>query len=134
MADKLFELKIITPDRSFYEGDAAMLELNTTEGQIGIYANHAPVAMVLAPGAARIHLEDGTVREAALHAGFIEIGKTKVTVLAEIAEWPEEIDFNRAEEAKVRAERRLASKENGLDVARAELALKRALTRIGLKH
>lgn len=134
MAEKLFELKIITPDRPFYEGDVAMLELNTTEGGIGIYAEHTPVAMVLSPGVARIHEADGTVKEAALHSGFIEIGKKSVMVLAEIAEWPEEIDFNRAEEARIRAERRLGSGDTGVDVARAEMALKKALTRIGLKN
>ena len=51
MADKLFELKIITPDRTFFAGDSTMVELNTTEGQVGIYADHAPTAMVLEPGA-----------------------------------------------------------------------------------
>lgn len=49
MADKLFELKIITPDRTFFAGDSTMVELNTTEGQVGIYADHAPTAMVLEP-------------------------------------------------------------------------------------
>lgn len=134
MADKLFELKVITPDRSFYEGNVEMVELNTSEGEIGVYAGHSPVAMVLAPGVAHIHEEDGTVKEAALHSGFIEIGKSSVIVLAEIAEWPEEIDFNRAEEARIRAERRLSSREAGIDVDRAELALKKALTRMQLKH
>lgn len=134
MTDKLFELKIITPDRLFYDGNVRMVELNTSEGQIGVYANHAPVAMILAPGVARIHEEDGTVKEAALHSGFLEIGKKSVMVLAEIAEWPNEIDFNRAEEARIRAERRLASGDGEIDTARAEFALKKALTRIELKH
>ena len=53
MADKLFELKIITPDRTFFAGDSTMVELNTTEGQVGIYADHAPTAMVLEPGVAQ---------------------------------------------------------------------------------
>ncbi len=134
MADKLFELRIITPDRPFYEGNVRMVELNTSEGQIGVYADHAPVAMILSPGVARIHEEDGTVKEAALHSGFLEIGKKSVMVLAEIAEWPDEIDFNRAEEARIRAERRLASRDGEIDIARAEFALKKALTRIELKH
>lgn len=133
MADKLFQLKIITPDRPFYEGQVSMVELNTSEGRIGVYAEHIPVATVLAPGVAHIHTAEGEVKEAALHSGFIEISKTEVTVLAEIAEWPDEIDFNRAEEARIRAERRLAEKGSGVDIARAELALKKALTRMELK-
>jgi len=57
----------------------------------------------------------------------------KVTVLAEIVEWPEEIDYARAEDARVRAERRLSSHDGGLDVVRAEAALKRALVRLEAK-
>ena len=113
MADKLFELKIITPDRTFYAGDSSMVELNTTEGQVGIYADHAPTAMILSPGVAHIHDAEGNVKAAALHSGFI--------------------DINRANEARIRAERRLSSHEGEIDVARAEYALKRALTRIELK-
>ena len=130
MADKLFDLKIITPDRTFYDGESSMIELSTTEGQVGIYADHAPTAMILSPGVAHIHDAEGNVRTAALHSGFIEIGKKRVMVLAEVAEWPDEIDVNRANEARIRAERRLSSHEGEIDVARAEYALKRALTRI----
>ena len=133
MADKLFELKIITPDRTFFVGDSTIVELNTTEGQVGIYADHAPTAMILSPGVAHIHDAEGNVKAAALHSGFIEIGKKSVMVLAEIAEWPDEIDINRANEARIRAERRLSSHEGEIDVARAEYALKRALARIELK-
>jgi F-type H+-transporting ATPase subunit epsilon len=73
---------------------------------------------------------DGDVKKAAVHGGIIEILKDKVTVLAEVAEWPEEIDVNRANEAKIRAERRLASKEAGVDILRAEAALQRSLARL----
>ena len=70
-----------------------------------------------------------------VHAGFAVILQDKVTLMAEVAEWPEEIDINRAEEARIRAERRLNTNEPNLDVARAELALRRSLTRIELsKH
>ena len=54
-------------------------------------------------------------------------------ILAEVAEWPDEIDLNRAEEARVRAERRLSGTESGIDIKRAEAALKRSLTRISIK-
>jgi F-type H+-transporting ATPase subunit epsilon len=54
--------------------------------------------------------------------------------MAEIAEWPDEIDFARAEQARVRAQRRLSEHSPEMDVARAEMALKRALVRLGLKH
>ena len=130
MAD-IFKVEIITPDRIFYEGEASFIEFTTTAGEIGVYANHIPMTTVLAPGAVTIHNgEEETV--AAVHAGFAEILGDKVTLLAEVAEWPDEIDVSRAEAAKNRAEERIANKAEGIDVARAEIALRKALVRIDI--
>ena len=134
MADKVFELEVMCPDRSFYHDNVAMVEFNTTEGYIGVYPGHIPLATVLASGIMTIHEEDGTTKQAALHEGFAKITQDKVMILAEIAEWPDEIDVNRAKEAQTRAERRLDGKESGMDIQRAEVALKKALTRIALKN
>lgn len=110
-----------------------MVELTTTEGEIGIYPNHIPLTAVVAPGILKIH-EDGGEKQAALMSGFITILPEQVTIMAEVVEWPDEIDFERAEAARVRAERNLASGDKSLDVARAEAALKRAMVRLNLKH
>lgn len=131
-ADNLFDLKIITPDRVFYSGKASFLELNTVEGEIGIYKNHIPMTTVLEPGIATITEEGGNKKEAALHIGFMEILGDRITILAEIAEWPDEIDRNRAQEAKIRAERRLQNDKSNINITRAELALHKALVRIEL--
>ena len=131
-ADNLFDLKIITPDRVFYSGKASFLELNTVEGEIGIYKNHIPMTTVLEPGIATITEEGGNKKEAALHTGFMEILGDRITILAEIAEWPDEIDRNRAQEAKIRAERRLQNDKSNVNITRAELALHKALVRIEL--
>ena len=131
-ADNLFDLKIITPDRVFYSGKASFLELNTVEGEIGIYKNHIPMTTVLEPGIATITEEGGNKKEAALHTGFMEILGDRITILAEIAEWPDEIDRNRAQEAKIRAERRLQNDKSNINIPRAELALHKALVRIEL--
>lgn len=131
MADKLFKLEIISPDRIFYKGDITMLELSTTEGDIGIYADHIPMTSILTPGKAII-TEQSNKKELALHSGFIEILGDKVTIMAESVEWPEEIDLNRAKEAKVRAERRISGNNEEVNVLRAEMALKRSLVRINL--
>lgn len=131
-ADNLFDLKIITPDRVFYSGKASFLELNTVEGGIGIYKNHIPMTTVLEPGIATITEEGGNKNEAALHTGFMEILGDRITILAEIAEWPDEIDRNRAQEAKIRAERRLQNDKSNVNITRAELALHKALVRIEL--
>lgn len=131
--DNKFEVKIITPDRIFYEGKAQLLEFNTSEGEIGVYKNHIPLTTVLAPGIVTITEDDDNKKTAAVHAGFVEILGDKVTLLAEIAEWPDEIDEERAQDAKKRAEERLSARSESLDVARAEIALKKALVRINVR-
>lgn len=129
-SDNSFIVKITAPDRLFYSGDAEMIELNTTEGQIGVYKGHIPLTAVIAPGTVRIYEAEGQVKSAALISGFVEILQDKVEILAEDILWPDEIDINRAEEAKIRAERRLAEKATNTNIARAELALKKAVARI----
>ena len=127
MADKTFRLKIIAPERIFYEGDVPFVEFRTTEGEIGVYPGHIPLTSIIAPGVVRIHTTDGEIKEAALLEGFSEILPNEVVILAETVEWPDEIDANRAKEAQIRAERRLQSQDG--DMNRAELALKRAIVR-----
>ena len=130
MAD-MFKLRIITPDRDFYEGEVSMVEFNTTEGEIGVLKGHIPLTVVVAPGIITLHEAEET-KEAALHAGFAEILPDSVVVMAEIIEWPSEIDVERAEGAKERAEERLRDKGPDIDVLRAEIALQKALTRISV--
>ena len=131
MADNnLFELKIIKPDGMFFEGEGEFLEFTSVEGQMGVYKNHIPLTTILEPCVVKIHA-NGETKKAAVLGGFIEIQKERITILAEDANWPEEIDVERAKAAKQRAEERLNQKEAGLDVVRAEAALKRAVARIG---
>ncbi len=128
--DKYFTLRVITPERVFYEDDAVtFVEFNTTEGEIGIYKRHVPTTVILKPGILTI-TKDDEQKEAALHSGFAEILENQITILAEIVEWPEEIDADRAELAKKRAEERLHDKAPQTDIARAETALLRAMARI----
>ena len=128
MAEK-FKLSIISPECAFYEGDCEFLEFVSTEGEMGVYAKHIPLTTILEPCVMRIH-NDGGEKKAAILGGFVEILKDKVTVLAEDAEWPDEIDVERAEAARKRAEERLTAKRDGTDMRRAEAALKRAVARI----
>ncbi|MEH2944661.1 ATP synthase F1 subunit epsilon [Lachnospiraceae bacterium KK002] len=131
--NKYFQLEIITPDRVLYKGEASMVEFTSVDGEMGVYKHHIPLTTVLAPGIVTITEADGK-KEAAVHAGFVQILGEKVTFLAEIAEWPDEIDVNRAQAAKARAEERLRSHGAEVDVARAEIALKKALVRIDVKQ
>ena len=129
--DRNFELEIITPDRVFYKGQAEMIEFNTTEGEIGVYKDHIPLTVIIKPGVLTITSEEK--KTAALHSGFATIMQDKVTILAEVIEWGQEIDLNRAQAAKERAEERLRRNQENIDMARAEAALLRALARINAK-
>ena len=131
--NKYFQLEIITPDRVFYRGEASMVEFTSVDGEMGVYKHHIPLTTVLAPGIVTVTEADGK-KEAAVHAGFVQILGDKVTFLAEIAEWPDEIDVNRAQAAKARAEERLRNHSAEVDVAHAEIALKKALVRIDVKQ
>ena len=122
-------LRIITPDRMFYEGDVGMVEFNTTEGEIGVLPGHIPLTVIIKPGIL-VFNEGEETKEAALHAGFAEILPDRVTILAEIIEWPGEIDEERAEAALNRAKERIAGNKPETDMVRAQAALMRAIARI----
>ena len=124
-----FSLRIITPERVFYEGPVEMVEFNTTEGEIGVLPGHIPLTVIVKPGILTITEAEGE-KKAALHAGFAEILPESITILAEIIEWPGEIDENRAEAALERAKLRIEQKASDTDMARAETALLRAMARI----
>ena len=130
MADsKTIKLLVNTPDRVFYHDDATFVELSTSEGDIGVYPDHIPLTAVVVPSVLTIH-QGNEIKKVAIHGGIVEILKDKITILAEVAEWSDEIDVERANEARLRAEKRLASKDADLDMVRAEAALKRSLARI----
>lgn len=122
-------LRIITPDRIFYEGDVDMVEFNTTEGEIGVLPGHIPLTVIIKPGIV-VFTDEEREKEAALHSGFAEILPDRVTILAEIVEWPEEIDEERATQALQRAKDRISSHTPETDMVRAQAALMRAMARI----
>lgn len=130
MADgKTMRLKVIAPERMFYDGEVEMVEFRTTEGNRGVLPGHVAETCIIAPGELVIH-ERGQTRVAALHAGFLEIQPEEIRILAETIEWPEEIDIARAQRAKQRAERQIARYDSSMNLMRAELALQRSLVRI----
>ena len=134
MAENKIALKVITPNREMYNGEADMVIMRTKSGDVGILHGHQPMVTVLDYGVMRIQNEGEEDKTAAVFGGFAEIGADGITVLTDAAEWADEIDLSRAEEARKRAEERLKSRSSDIDIARAELALKRSLIRIGLKN
>lgn len=123
-------LDIVTAERSVYSEEVDMVIAPGVEGQLGILPHHVPLMTMLQAGELRIK-KGGQEESLAISGGFLEVRPDRVVVLADAAERAEEIDVARAEEAKRRAQERLAAKyAPGVDVARAEAALRRALARL----
>lgn len=132
MADLQFELKIITPDRIMYTHPVQRIIFQSTEGEMAVLKGHIPLTAIIASSVFHIQLAEESQQELtmAIHEGFVEILPDRVTILTESAEWPEEIDTERAERARQRAEERLKKKTADIDIKRAELALRRSLIRL----
>lgn len=126
---KTIRVDIVTPDRLAYSGDVNMVIARATDGDLGILPRHVPLIAALDTWPLRL-LIDETEHQVSLCGGFIEVQPEKVTILAGCAELPEEIDAERAEAAKKRAEERLASKSGDIDLVRAHAALTRAIVRL----
>jgi F-type H+-transporting ATPase subunit epsilon len=103
--DKKIQLKIATPERVIFQEEADQITLPTQEGEITILPNHRALITNLSPGIIELRT-DGDSLEMAVSGGFLEIHNNKLTVLADTAERAEEIDIERAEQAKQRAEER----------------------------
>jgi len=126
-----FALEIVTPERVVYSGQVTSLQAPGTEGSFGVMAGHMPLLASLDIGVLRFADEGGEGVQMAVSGGFAEVGRERVTVLAETAESAEEIDVPRAESSRQRAEERLANRDDGeVDAARARSALMRALNRL----
>ncbi len=124
-----FEIEIVTPERVVERDVVTELQLPTKNGYIGVLAGHAPLITELGIGEIT-YKADNIQYKVAVAWGFAEVLPNKVTILAEVAERPEDIDLARAEKAKQRAEERLKSGSPDTDFDRAQVALERATARI----
>ncbi len=122
-------LDVVTAEREVFSDDVDEVVAPGVEGQLGILPHHAPLMTTLLPGELLIK-KGGEEFYLAISGGFIEARPDRIIVLADTAERVEEIDIARAEEAKRRAEERLAEGIPGVDTARAEAALRRSLIRL----
>ncbi|KZE49480.1 ATP synthase F1 subunit epsilon [Brevibacillus parabrevis] len=123
-------VEVVTPERVVYSGQAEMVIARGVQGDLGILPNHMPLVSPLKIAPVRIKTEGEKEVKMAVSGGFMEVRGDKVTILAETAELPGDIDVERAKAAKARAEKRLAEKYAELDVQRAERAMQRAMARL----
>lgn len=123
-------VEVVTPERVVYSGQAEMVIARGVQGDLGILPNHMPLVTPLKTAPVRIKTEGEKEVNMAVSGGFMEVRGDKVTILAETAELPGDVDVERAKEAKSRAEKRLSEKYPDLDVLRAERSLQRAMARL----
>ena len=126
---KLFELEIVSPEREFYRGKVESVGFLSPDGQVSIWADHAPMVAPLEISGFRFKAE-GAWRSAFIAEGFLKVSAKGVSVFTEAVEWPENIDVERAKRAKARAEEELKSAATEIDKAGAQRSLARAEQRI----
>jgi len=126
----LFNFEVHTPYRYFYSGKAQAITLTLADGEIGIYANHAPFTAVTAAGILHIRENDGNWRIAFVSSGILEVKEHKNVLMVDCAEWPEEIDRERALEAKQEAEKTLSDANFKFEIDKAKEKLSRAENRL----
>lgn len=92
-------VELVAPDRMIWSGEAEMVIARTTEGDIGILANHEPMLGVLVESPVRIKRNEGDELVAAVHGGFLSVTRDTVSILAEVVELADEIDASRARQS-----------------------------------
>ncbi|MDD5426937.1 MAG: ATP synthase F1 subunit epsilon [candidate division Zixibacteria bacterium] len=129
----MFHLSIVTPEKSYFEGEIKSLVVPGTEGYLGILSQHAPLITALMPGKIEFRDEHDQVCIMAVSGGFLEISNNLATILADTVEKAEEIDIERARAAYEREKKRLISAgagETDIDLPSVRAALARAANRI----
>jgi F-type H+-transporting ATPase subunit epsilon len=131
-----YPLRVVSVERSLFEGEVEFIIANGVDGELGVMARHAPLMTVLNPGPLRIQeVMGGAEQVLFVGGGFLEVLPERVTVLADVAEHADEISLERAEEARKRAQEKLAGTltaneeiefHNALAIAEARLRLARA--------
>jgi F-type H+-transporting ATPase subunit epsilon len=130
MADKI-NLEVITPERLALRETVDEVVVPGLDGELGVLPEHTPLISQLKTGI--LSYRRGNERKQMhVSGGFVEVLSDRVSVLTDVAEKPEEIDVERAQRARARAEKRLTAKGDEIDFQRAEMKLQRALARIQL--
>ncbi len=127
---KPFMLKIITPEKIFFDGQTENIVARTQEGNVGILYGHTPYVSNLVSGEVKIKMNDGKFRSAAVSGGVIKVSPESTTLLVNAIEWADEIDVERAKRSEENARQRLKEYKSQKEFDLAEQKLKRALNRL----
>jgi F-type H+-transporting ATPase subunit epsilon len=124
------QIEIVSTEKSLYSGDATMVVAPGVSGELGILPQHAPLLTRIKPGVLKIFMEDGNQDLFYVSGGVLEVQPEKITVLADVAERGDDLDEERAQQARQAAEEKLASATPDLDYATAQAELARAVAQL----
>jgi F-type H+-transporting ATPase subunit epsilon len=130
VADQLLHVELVAADRTVWSGDASFILARTTEGEIGIMPNHAPVLSVMVEGVVEVVTEDGERWAAAVDAGFLSVADNRVSILSESVDLAKDIDLGQAKRDLEEAQAEADSDEHSAVVHRAEARV-RAVEKTG---
>ena len=126
----IFPFEVYTPYRLFFSDPVEAIVLTLIDGEAAVYANHAPFTAPVTPCLLKIKTKNGNWKTAFTAEGILEVTSRKTILIADAAEWPEEIDYARANKAKERAEEILAKGMFKFETDTASASLRRANMRI----
>jgi len=126
---KLFNLKILTPEREFFDGDVEAVTADAPDGSVMVLADHAPFIMPVSIGNISIKQDDNWERSVNSE-GFMEVRRDGVVIFVQSCEHPDEIDARRAEEARKRAIEHMRQKQSMTEYKQSKIALARAMARL----
>ena len=126
---KLFNLKILTPEREFFDRDVEAVTISAPDGKVTILADHAPFVMPVAVGSISVK-RDGVWQDSVNSEGFMEVHHDGVLIYVQACEFPDEIDARRAEEARRRAVEDLRQRQSMNEYKQSKIALARAMARL----
>jgi F-type H+-transporting ATPase subunit epsilon len=130
----LFNFEVHTPYRLFFNGKAETIVLTLPDGEIGVYAHHSAFTSPVVTGKLIIKGEDGEWRTAFISGGILEVKDHKNVLMVDAAEWPEEIDIERANVSKQQAEEILKTVSLKFEIERAKAKLRRAVNRLKISE
>ena len=125
-----FNFEVHTPYRPFFSGRVESISLMLSDGEIGVFANHSPFSAPALSGILRIRDDKGVVRHAFITDGILEVKEHKTVLMVDTAEWPEEIDWERAFAAKQKAAENLETSLLKFEIDNAKAKIRRAEFRL----
>lgn len=129
-----FHLEILSPNRTFFVGEAELISIPVSDGIIGIMANHSPMTSAIPDGKITFVTEDGAKKICSVSQGILDVENNRVRLLCETALYPEEIDAETERKIAAEAQMRIKAKQSKKEYNLWKLALSKAINNLKVKN